>query len=575
MKRFIILTLFLIGNAINGFLYADTLDNYLFSQEDDSIKTLYQLCIKYNGDISVFGCLDRLQSEAVKKKNKKLNAVAMGLRIQAFVNQNMIDSVLKYEKPVVDALRKEEEYRRMFIVQNLVIEKLISNQRYADALTRINEQYEEAKKLQNTVGLAMACKNFGQIYQYTGRPAEASRFYQEALQLLEESENISLMIDLYLDIILTDREQGKFSEALENCNKCFVLLKKTEDTSQNRNKDDALLGRYFTCYCLKAFICLELDQPEEAKRCIDNAISWQDSLWSGAWLYPLWDVQIKYYLYIKDYEEALKYYKIRLEKSSQVEQKVRLCITLDKARIDAGMGKYVDACKMYEEHISLNDSLFSLSLAKQLDEVRALYEIDKLEIKAEKDRLKIFSMSIGIVVLIVICLLLGIITSIIRRNARNLKQKNRSLYLQLKERDALQAEIKRLSSNKAGTEKETNATLFSRLEEWMGANNAYVNPQITIKEVAAALSTNTRYLSEAIRNETQQTFNDYVNTLRLEQACRLILSDKFSQMTIEGIAVESGFSTRSNFYRLFRSKYGLTPSELKKQDEEEKHFRTE
>ena len=109
----------------------------------------------------------------------------------------------------------------------------------------------------------------------------------------------------------------------------------------------------------------------------------------------------------------------------------------------------------------------------------------------------------------------------------------------------------------------------------MGANNAYVNPQITIKEVAAALSTNTRYLSEAIRNETQQTFNDYVNTLRLEQACRLILSDKFSQMTIEGIAVESGFSTRSNFYRLFRSKYGLTPSELKKQDEEEKCLRTE
>ena len=126
MKRFIILTMFLIGNAINGFLYADTLDNYLFSQEDDSIKTLYQLCIKYNGDTSVFSCLDRLQDEAIKKKNKKLTAVAMGLLIQAFVNQNMTDSVLKYEKSVVDALRKEEEYRRMFIVQNLVIEKLIS-----------------------------------------------------------------------------------------------------------------------------------------------------------------------------------------------------------------------------------------------------------------------------------------------------------------------------------------------------------------------------------------------------------------------------------------------------------------
>ena len=62
------------------------------------------------------------------------------------------------------------------------------------------------------------------------------------------------MIDLYLNIILTGREQGHFSEALENCNKCFVLLKKAEDASQSKTNDDALLGRYFTCYCLKAFI---------------------------------------------------------------------------------------------------------------------------------------------------------------------------------------------------------------------------------------------------------------------------------------------------------------------------------
>lgn len=573
MKNIISIFIFLfIGNPISGFLLADTLDNYLFEEEEDSIKILYQLCIKNNGDSSVFITLDLLQKEAMKHGNKRLAAVVMGLRMQAFLNQNMKDSVLNASHSTIDALRTQKEYRRMFAVQNVVIGQLIYNQQYTDALIKINEQYEEAKKLKNNIGLAMASKNFGQIYQYTGRMEEASRFYEEALQLLQENNNLPLIIDTYLDIIITYRDLGKYQEALANCEKCFVLLKQIEKTSQNTTKDDALLGRYFTCYCLKASICLELNKVEEAKLCIDSAISWQDPLWTNVWLYPLWDAQIKYYLYTKNYTEALKYYEIRLKNSSRAQQKPRLFFSLTKARIDAGMGKYVSACELYEKSIALGDSVSNLNLAKQLDEVRALYEIDKLEIKAEKDKLKMFSMLIGIIVLIVICLLLGMITFIIRRNAHNLKEKNRSLYLQLKEKDALQAEIKRLYNTRHSEEKKDSPTdtLFGKLENWMETNRAYVNPQINLKEVAAALSTNTRYLSDAIRHATNQTFNDYINSLRLEHARRLILSDKFSQMTIEGIATEAGFSTRSNFYRLFRSKFGLTPSELKKQNEDEK-----
>ncbi len=571
----LLISFLLLGDMFSGFLRADTLDNYLFEKENDSIKTLYQLCIKNSGDSSVFATLDLFQSKVSEHGNKKLVAVAMGLRVQAFVNQHMKDSVLEKAQPAIEALRKEKEYQRMFAVQNVLIGELIFSQRYTDALTEINKQYEEAKKLDNTMGLAMVCKNFGQIYQYTGRTEEASRFYHEALKLLTENENISQMIDLYLDIIITDRARGEFQKALEHCDKCFELLKKSEKRSFHGKNNDALLGRYFTLFCLKASICLDLDKPEEAKACIDNAISWQDPLWSNAWLYPLWDVQIQYYLYVKDYEEALKYYNLRLKSSSHVEQKLRLFFTANKARIDAGMGRFVSACKLYEQALLLNDSLSNLYMAKQLDEVRTLYEIDKLEIKAEKDKLKMFSMLIGIVVLIVICLLLVILTVIIRRNARNLREKNRSLYRQLKEKDLLQAEIKRLNNNKEKPKKPSEDSLFLRLEEWMEANNAYLNPQITLKEVAAKLSTNTRYLAESIRKGTGQTFNDYINTWRLEYARRIILSGKLNHITIEAVAVEAGFGTRSNFYRLFRAKYGLTPSELKKQNDEEKSSSTD
>lgn len=75
------------------------------------------------------------------------------------------------------------------------------------------------------------------------------------------------------------------------------------------------------------------------------------------------------------------------------------------------------------------------------------------------------------------------------------------------------------------------------------------------------LGTNYQYLSNAIRENIDMTFGEYVNQLKLEYAQNLLLDD--SDMKIEAISVTSGFNSVRTFYRLFQKKYNLTPSEFR------------
>jgi len=61
------------------------------------------------------------------------------------------------------------------------------------------------------------------------------------------------------------------------------------------------------------------------------------------------------------------------------------------------------------------------------------------------------------------------------------------------------------------------------------------------------------------------TFADYINRYRIEEAL-IYLEDKSKERkTIDLIAIECGFGSRSSFYRAFEKKYNITPTAYRKQ----------
>ena len=104
---------------------------------------------------------------------------------------------------------------------------------------------------------------------------------------------------------------------------------------------------------------------------------------------------------------------------------------------------------------------------------------------------------------------------------------------------------------------------FGRLERLMRGQRLFTDSFLKRKDVAQIIGISDRALHDCIKNNTGMSFTDYINSLRLQYACELLLQDHKKQ-TIEAISHEAGFNTRMTFYRFLREKYGLTPDEFKK-----------
>lgn len=83
---------------------------------------------------------------------------------------------------------------------------------------------------------------------------------------------------------------------------------------------------------------------------------------------------------------------------------------------------------------------------------------------------------------------------------------------------------------------------------------------VTLENTAAYVGLTPAYFSGLFKKETGVTFKEYLDRLRYENAKKLIL---LSDMTVQQICLESGFSSYENFIRRFKLRYGLSPTEYR------------
>lgn len=105
----------------------------------------------------------------------------------------------------------------------------------------------------------------------------------------------------------------------------------------------------------------------------------------------------------------------------------------------------------------------------------------------------------------------------------------------------------------AGTEKRIN-TVCQYVQQNLGA-------PISVQQAAAGIHLSVGAFCKFFKRTTGQTFSDYVNDLRIGQACQLLLD---SEKSIAEIALQTGFENLSYFNRVFLRKKGKSPSVWRK-----------
>lgn len=84
----------------------------------------------------------------------------------------------------------------------------------------------------------------------------------------------------------------------------------------------------------------------------------------------------------------------------------------------------------------------------------------------------------------------------------------------------------------------------------------YANPDLGLKDVAAACYLTPNYLSRLFKQETGVTLLKYINDYRMKRAQSLLRN---TQMKVNLIAQETGYRSASYFCQRFRDCFGVTP----------------
>lgn len=88
------------------------------------------------------------------------------------------------------------------------------------------------------------------------------------------------------------------------------------------------------------------------------------------------------------------------------------------------------------------------------------------------------------------------------------------------------------------------------------------NPDFSLERLAALTATKQRYLSYVINESIGKSFSRILAETRIRKACEMLLSADFKQRyTVESIALEVGYKSRTQFTSIFKKITGLTPTQ--------------
>ncbi|MCR8556591.1 ABC transporter permease [Mucilaginibacter sp. BJC16-A38] len=103
------------------------------------------------------------------------------------------------------------------------------------------------------------------------------------------------------------------------------------------------------------------------------------------------------------------------------------------------------------------------------------------------------------------------------------------------------------------------------LKNEVKVNRYYEDPALTLGSLAGKLELTTHELSRIINTAFKKSFNDFINTYRVQAVIRKMQDPDYDHITLLGIAYESGFNSKPTFNRIFKQVTGRSPVEYKKE----------
>jgi len=423
---------------------------------------------------------------------------------------------------------------------------------------RAAEFYYQAAKLNDSIGNdAFAAKvydNLGTLFMEIGNFEESIKNYELSLSLLDVEKDKRIISGLNTKLAIIEVKKGNlkaaeehFQTALHNAIALNDSSKITEIYSEYAN---ALFDKEMFTSALKYF---------------EKGIAYcNKEVFVIEYFSFLHDIG-KSYLYLGEIGKAERFLlaaKTGLEENSAVVQLNSLELSLSKLYARTGeWNKFNLHLKKSEEYKA--SELEAKELAT-INELKILHETEKKDQQLEAQKLHIANQERQLLLIlgIAFALLAGLIISLFLRHKLQLANKvlfQKNLDITKRWNQLQQFYLLR----KEHQENADDVSLFTKINSAMTEDQIYSNPELSIDILARAVSSNTKYVSQAINTNAEMNFSTYINTFRIEEAKRLLKDDKSGSWSMDAIAENCGFNNPTSFYQAFKKNTGMTPAAFK------------
>ncbi len=529
--------------------YTDLVD-FLYGNVDKSTELYY---------------LHLYLAEAQKQQNTYEESFVRVRILNTYYNYDMTDSLFAALPPYMEFLEKVNESGHFYAAWEMKVSYLVHLNRLESALREARQMYDHALQNNITEGIGLSAFCLGKVYRSSSRYDEAENFLLEAILFLEENHNLNYTNEAFFVLSELYSDTECYEDILQLEGRWTKILDTYETRMTQRGMSPNMDIYRFYCVISMANAYIGVKNVAKAQLYLEKTKSFLNEEHMPAATNSYHILLAGYYELTEEYDKAIAY----LDTAYQYEKSIdhnNASITLkNKARLLHLNGQSREAALIYEQIISERDSIHTTDLTNQLHDMSVRYEVDKLTM--QKEKISIFMwMAIGSSVLLLIGLLgFGYYTL-------SLSRKNRYLHQHLEDQEDIKKNLFQLQSDfKEATESgvfemSKEEILFNRLNEYLTTSMCYTKSDLDVNDLAKALNSNTTYIYGCIKEMTGLKPLSYIYKFRLNKACELLLGSP--SKSIDDVAIECGFNTTRNFYRIFRQNYQMSPSEFRKEQRE-------